>query len=46
MKIKERSKVVEDRASALVDGGGNWIDCQLYYPRFCLIADSQSLIRK
>jgi hypothetical protein len=29
MRSKERSKVVDDRAAALVDGGGNWINCQL-----------------
>jgi len=29
MKSREKSKVVDDRATALVDGGGDWIDCQL-----------------
>jgi len=29
MRGKERSKVVDDRATALVDGGGDWINCQL-----------------
>jgi hypothetical protein len=29
MRSKERSKVVDDRATALVDGGGDWINCQL-----------------
>jgi len=29
MKSREKSKVVDDRATGLVDGGGDWIDCQL-----------------
>jgi len=33
LRSKGRSKVVDDRAAALVDGGGGWIDCQLMNPR-------------
>ena len=29
LRSKGRSKVVDDRAAALVDGGGDWVDCQL-----------------
>lgn len=29
MKSRERSKNVDDRATALVDGGGDWINCEL-----------------
>lgn len=39
MRSKGRSKVVDDRATALVDGGGGWIDCQLTSPEFLGRAD-------
>jgi hypothetical protein len=32
MTSKERSKVVDDRATVLVDSGGDWINCQLLTP--------------
>jgi len=32
MKTKERNKLVDERATALVDGGGDWTGCMLIRP--------------
>jgi hypothetical protein len=46
IRAKERNKLVDDRASALVDGAGDWTNCKLLAPLPSDLADVQSSIPK